>query len=93
MRKETRWAVVLGMALALAIGMVQLGSASQMSSKAKSEKSGKMVYVCSCMGDHSCPCMTMAKKEGKCACGEHSPNMKEVSASSAWAKTNRKAME
>jgi hypothetical protein len=93
MRKETRWAVVLGMALALAIGMVQLGSARQMGSKAKSEKSEKTVYVCACKGDSSCPCMAMAKMEGKCPCGEHSPNMKAVSATSTWAKTNRKSME
>ena len=30
-------------------------------------KNGDTVYVCTC-GD-SCPCMTMSRKEGKCACG------------------------
>lgn len=93
MRKQTRLAVVFGMALALSVGLVQFGAASQMSSKTSKEKSDKTVYVCACKGDSSCPCMAMAKTEGKCPCGEHAPNMKAVSANSKWAKTNRKSME
>ena len=86
--------VFLGIACALFLGLATSGAARQMASKAaKSEKSGKTVYVCACMGTKSCLFMAMAKKEGKCVCGEPSPDMKEVSANSAWAKTNRKALE
>jgi hypothetical protein len=94
MWSKPRLKVLLGIACALCLGLATSGAARQMASKAaKSEKSSKTVYVCACMGTKSCPCMSMAKKEGKCACGEHSPDMKEVSANSDWAKTNRKALE
>ena len=83
-------AVLLGMALALCLGLTQVGSALPGAPQASSAK--KDVYVCACMGNKSCPCMSMAKKEGKCACGEHSPNMKAVAADSAWAKHNRKEL-
>ena len=37
----------------------------------KSEKaqSKEVVYVCACMKNKSCSCMTEAKMEGPCACG------------------------
>ncbi len=93
MRK--RWqsihkAVLLGAALAFSLGAAQLLSARP---AAKAGAKDKTVYVCSCMKTKSCPCMTMATKEGKCACGAHSPEMKGVSSKSAWAKTNRKALK
>lgn len=31
-------------------------------------KKGDVVYVCTCGND--CPCMTMSRKEGNCACGK-----------------------
>ena len=94
MWRRPRLKVLFGIACALCLGLATSGAARQMASKtSKSEKSAKTVYVCACKGDSSCPCMTMAKMKGKCACGEHSPDMKEVTANSAWAKTNRKALE
>jgi hypothetical protein len=55
--------------------------------------SGKTVYVCSCLGTKSCPCMTEANMEGPCACGTNGgPPMKAVPQNSAWAKGNREAL-
>ncbi len=82
--------LLLGAALALCLGTVQLTTALP---AAKTANKDKTVYVCSCMKTKSCPCMSMAAKEGKCACGAHAPNMKAVSSNSAWAKTNRKALK
>ncbi len=81
-------AVLLGMSLALCLGLSQVGSALPGASQASGSK--KSVYVCACGGTKSCPCMAMSKKEGKCPCG--SETMKEVPANSAWAKQNRKAL-
>ena len=77
--------LLLGMALALCLGLTQVGSALPGGAQASSAK--KDVYVCACMGNKSCPCMAMSKKEGKCPCG--SDTMKKVPADSAWAKHNR----
>jgi len=81
-------AVLLGMALALCLGLTQVGNALPGASQASSAKNS--VYVCACGGTKSCPCMAMAKKEGKCPCG--SDTMKEVPSNSAWAKHNRAAL-
>lgn len=76
-------AVLLGMALALCLGLVQIGSATPQSNAKKD------VYVCACMGSKSCPCMGMSNKEGKCVCGDE---MKAVPRDSAWARHNRKEL-
>ncbi len=56
-------------------------------------KSKAYVYVCSCDGTSSCPCMTEAKREGPCACGtKGGPPMQRVQANSNWAKYNRDSM-
>jgi len=83
----TSKAVLVGMALALCLGLTQVGSALPGAPQASSAK--KDVYVCACMGNKSCPCMSMSKKEGKCTCGKE---MKAVAANSAWAKHNRKEL-
>lgn len=80
-------AVLLGMALALCLGMSQVASALPGAAQASSAKKASTVYVCACAGTKSCPCMAMSKKEGKCPCG--TDTMKEVPANSAWAKHNR----
>ena len=50
----------------------------------------KVVYVCACLGNKSCSCMTEAKMQGPCACGtEGGPPMKAVAPDSDWAKQNR----
>ena len=53
----------------------------------------KMVYVCACLGNKSCSCMTEAKTEGPCACGTAGgPPLKAVPADSEWAKEDREAL-
>ena len=60
----------------------------------KAEKAGqKVVYVCACLKNKSCSCMTEAKMQGPCACGtEGGPPMKAVPPDSDWAKENRDAL-
>jgi len=62
----------------------------------KSDKAGKgqkVVYVCACLQNKSCSCMTEAKMQGPCACGtEGGPPMKAVAPDSDWAKENRDAL-
>lgn len=61
--------------------------------KQSKPKNGRVVYVCACLKDRSCSCMTEAKMEGPCACGtEGGPPMKSVPANSDWAKQNRDAL-
>ncbi|HEU5402983.1 MAG TPA: hypothetical protein VFU86_16615 [Terriglobales bacterium] len=51
------------------------------------------VYVCACLKNKSCSCMTEAKTPGPCACGtEGGPPMKGVPKDSDWAKENRKQL-
>ena len=80
-------AVLLGTALALCLGLTQVGSALPGAAQGSSAK--KDVYVCACMGNKSCPCVAMSKKDGKCPCGT---GMKAVAPDSAWAKHNREAL-
>lgn len=62
-------------------------------SKSEIEHARNVVYVCACMKDRSCSCMTEAKMEGPCACGtQGGPPMKAVAADSDWAKENRDAL-
>ncbi len=52
-----------------------------------------VVYVCACLKNKSCFCMTEAKMEGPCACGtQGGPPMKAVYSDSKWAKENREAL-
>jgi hypothetical protein len=52
-----------------------------------------VVYVCACLKNKSCFCMTEAKMEGPCACGtEGGPPLKAVPSDSGWAKENREAL-
>jgi hypothetical protein len=77
--------VLLGMGVALCLGLVQIGSA-----RTPQATTSKDVYVCACMKTKSCPCMGMSNKEGKCVCGDE---MKAVPRDSAWAKQNRKELK
>ena len=53
----------------------------------------KNVYVCACLKNKSCSCMTEAKTAGPCSCGtQGGPPMKAVPKNSAWAKANRDAL-
>ena len=77
--------LLLGMAVAFCLGLVQVGSA-----RTPQETAKKDVYVCACMKTKSCPCMGMSNKAGKCTCGDE---MKAVPRDSAWAKRNRKELK
>jgi hypothetical protein len=60
----------------------------------KQKKADKdLVYVCACLTNKSCSCMTEAKTEGPCACGtQGGPPLKPVPHDSAWAQENRDAL-
>jgi hypothetical protein len=70
------------------------GAFSGFGNGGKDKKPAKsMVYVCACLNDKSCSCMTEAKTEGPCACGtQGGPPLKAVPADSDWAKENRDAL-
>jgi hypothetical protein len=68
------------------------GSSGKRDKGDKNQKKS-MVYVCACLRDKSCSCMTEAKTEGPCACGtEGGPPLKAVPADSDWARENRDAL-
>ena len=59
----------------------------------QSNNNNGMVYVCACLKNKSCSCMTEAKMEGPCACGtKGGPPLKAVPKDSDWAKANRDAL-
>lgn len=63
------------------------------SGKGDKKPAKSMVYVCACLRDKSCSCMTEARTEGPCACGtQGGPPLKAVPADSDWAKENRDAL-
>jgi len=69
------------------------GFAAQNQAANDAKVKGKVVYVCACLKNKSCSCMTEAKTEGPCSCGtEGGPPMKAVPRNSAWAKANRDAL-
>jgi hypothetical protein len=84
--------------LTLLLALTSLSNGSQIQSPASSDQNEVqirpgVVYVCACLKDKSCFCMTEAKMEGPCACGtEGGPPLKAVDSDSDWAKTNRKAL-
>jgi len=71
----------------------QTHSAAQNQPANDTKVKGKVVYVCACLKNKSCSCMTEAKTEGPCSCGTAGgPPMKAVPQNSAWAKANRDAL-
>ena len=87
--------ITLACALLVLISVVYVPSDAGLSGiRDKDQKPKKsMVYVCACMGNKSCSCMTEAKTEGPCACGtQGGPPLKAVPADSDWAKENRDAL-
>lgn len=59
----------------------------------KANSAKDTVYVCACLKNKSCSCMTEARTEGPCACGtQGGPPLKPVAADSDWAKENREAL-
>jgi hypothetical protein len=96
MSKRTRLAAVLALMALLAFLPSTSGSQSQNSSdemQGEKQNGDKVVYVCACLKDKSCSCMTEAKMEGPCACGtQGGPPLKAVPKNSKWAKENREAL-
>ena len=92
MNKGTRLAARLSLLSLLAFLLSISGSQSQAQND-EMNNNGKVVYVCACLKDKSCSCMTEAKMEGPCACGtQGGPPLKAVPKNSDWAKHNRDAL-
>lgn len=73
--------------------LIFLPSSSGTQTESNSKNHGKVVYVCACLGNRSCSCMTMAKTGGPCACGTTGgPPLKAIPSDSDWAKENLKAL-
>jgi hypothetical protein len=90
-----RWSMLACVLLLLLVVYIPAGTAfSGKHDKSTKEHSAKsLVYVCACLNNKSCSCMTEAKTEGPCACGtEGGPPLKPVAADSDWAKENREAL-
>jgi len=85
---------IISLVLLLLVYLPSGAGLSEKHRKAKADDDAKnIVYVCACMKDKSCSCMTEAKMEGPCACGtEGGPPMKAVNADSDWARQNREAL-
>ncbi|HEU5452251.1 MAG TPA: hypothetical protein VFU76_09715 [Terriglobales bacterium] len=77
----------------LIVVLLALTASSSGSAKKEKKKKEDVVYVCACLRDRSCSCMTMAKTEGPCACGtKGGPPLQAVPKDSNWAKANRDAL-
>ena len=84
---------IISLVLLLLVYLPSGAGSSEKHKKAKTDDKKNVVYVCACMKDKSCSCMTEAKMEGPCACGtEGGPPMKAVGADSDWARQNREAL-
>ena len=95
MRRQARLIAMLSLLLLLAFASADAGPSSKSDKTAKEEQTHakKVVYVCACLKNKSCSCMTEARMAGPCACGtEGGPPMKAVPADSDWAKQNRDAL-
>ena len=92
MPNRTRFCAVLALFSLLAF-MPSNGSQDPANDAQSQEHAKGVVYVCACLQNKSCSCMTEAKMEGPCACGtQGGPPLKAVPSNSAWAKANRKAL-
>ncbi len=86
-------ATIAILALLPLLAVLQTGFAAQNQPANDTNVKGKVVYVCACLKNKSCSCMTEAKTEGPCSCGTAGgPPMKAVPQNSAWAKANRDAL-
>jgi hypothetical protein len=84
---------VATVALLPPLALLQPGFAARNQPPDDTQVKGKVVYVCACLKNKSCSCMTEAKTEGPCSCGTGGgPPMKAVPQHGAWAKANREAL-
>jgi hypothetical protein len=85
--------IIAILALLPLLAVLQTGFAALHQPANDNKTKGKVVYVCACLKNKSCSCMTEAKTEGPCSCGTAGgPPMKAVPQDSAWAKANRDAL-
>jgi hypothetical protein len=91
---KTKFPLLLALLFAATLSPTSGGTKNRTRSAATGAPSpDKMVYVCACLKNKSCSCMTEAKMEGPCACGTAGgPPLKAVPKDSAWAKENRDAL-
>lgn len=95
MMAKTKFPAMVGLLLAAPLILTSGGTRNQAQNDAasNSQAKDKVVYVCACLKNKSCSCMTEAKMEGPCACGtEGGPPLKAVPKDGAWAKANRDAL-
>jgi hypothetical protein len=95
--QRARFTALFALLLLLAFLPASSGSQTQDNSSgemnAEKQDNNKVVYVCACLKNKSCSCMTEAKMEGPCACGtQGGPPLKAVPKDSKWAKENREAL-
>jgi hypothetical protein len=89
MGNNLRFRVGLAMLALFGLGLICTGIDGRPAREAKKD----VVYVCACLKNKSCSCMTMAASGGFCACGpEGGPSLKAVPRDSEWAKQNRDAL-
>lgn len=89
MKSGVRISCFVALLVCLAFSPTDATSASKQQ-KEDQAQSKKVVYVCACLGNRSCACMTEAKMEGPCACGtQGGPPLKAVAPDSDWARQNR----
>jgi hypothetical protein len=92
MKRKIKGTIAM-LALLPLLAVLQTGIAAQNQLANDAKAKGKVVYVCACLKDKSCSCMTEAKTEGPCSCGTAGgPPMKAVPRDGAWAKANRDAL-
>jgi hypothetical protein len=94
-KAKTRTFAVLVVLLFMPLISTSRGTENELKNQAtaKTKVKGSVVYVCACLKNKSCSCMTEAKMEGPCACGTAGgPPLQAVPANSAWAKANRDAL-
>jgi hypothetical protein len=92
---KSKFPAMFALLFAVALVPTSGGTKSQTKSAATNDAQSqdKMVFVCACLKNKSCSCVTEAKMEGPCACGtEGGPPLKAVPKDSAWAKENRDAL-
>lgn len=90
MKNKSRFMLATAVLILLSAALLSTGIDGRPSHESKKKD---VVYVCACLKNKSCACMTMAASGGFCACGpEGGPALKAVPRDSDWAKQNRDAL-
>lgn len=90
MKNKSRFMLATAVLILLSVALLSTGICGRPSHESNKKD---VVYVCACLKNKSCSCMTMAASGGFCACGpEGGPSLKAVPRDSDWAKQNRDAL-